>query len=525
VTQAHGQLESGASELLPESEVLPVHETILAALAPDLTNDALGTTETANGLRFAQLFGEIARYAEDEERWVLWNGTRWELDSPGSLRAFGLTLGVVRAIREEALDASDEPGPNNSPSPRALLLKHAARSESVASRRATLAAAAGIPELQTTVEHFDSDHTLLGCDDQVLDLRGKVVQVRPVRRADMLTRTTGVRYNPARLAEDPPPLMRRYIDTFIQDPIRERLLFKALGTCLVGGNSHRLFIIIQGESTTGKTQLVEAIYSALGRDYATIGTASVFRGNLDDKPRPDILKAISRRVAFFSEASKAWELHADRVKDLTGAGTITARRMRSNDFIDVKPNFTPVLVTNALPRIIGADDAVLRRMLLFDFNHRPTLEDTTIRDKFVNSVEVREWLLARLVRGYEESVMYGIQDILVAQGIATMNGFDNLTHLGAFLRWLVDTDQLVQIPEEERGYGVKSTYATLKETYDRYSLWVKDYGSKKDSAEKLDYESFNDQLRNNGWERIKSGAWRWEGKRLMSLLTLISGVK
>src|SRR6185436_12097819 len=220
-----------------------------------------------------------------------------------------------------------------------------------------------------------------------------------------------------------------------------------------------------------------------------------------------------------------WELHGDRVKDLTGGGTVSARLMRSDDFHDIRPTFTPILVTNVMPKIIGADPALLRRMLVFDFNHRPLVEDVTIRDRFIHDPEVQTWLLARLVRGYEESVREGLGDVIVAQGIATMEAFDNLTHLGSFFRWLTDTDQLTLVPEDEQGaYGVKSTFVTLKDTYDRYSFWVREYGAKRDTAAKFDYETFNEQLRNNGWERVKSGAWRWKNRRLVPLLHIYNGL-
>ena len=148
----------------------------------------------------------------------------------------------------------------------------------------------------------------------------------------------------------------------------------------------------------------------------------MFRGNQDDRPRPDILKAVSRRLVFFSEASKAWELHGDRVKDLTGGGTITARRMRSDEFEDVRPRFTPVLVTNSLPRIIGRDPALLRRMLVFNFTNRPDVEDPSVRDRFVRDPAVHDWLVTRLVSGWEESQREGLADVAVRQGLATMTG-------------------------------------------------------------------------------------------------------
>src|SRR6185436_9786074 len=243
---------------------------------------------------------------------------------------------------------------------------------SLPARRAMLRSAAALPGMHLSSDELDARDDALACRDELIILgdRDAGVTTRPLRRSDLVTRSTRVCYDPGILEEDrTPQLVRDYLATFVPDPVRQKMLFKALGSCLAGGNDHRLFISLQGEPTTGKTQLVEAVYETLGGDYSTIGTASLFRGNMDDKPRPDIIKAITRRVTFFSEASQAWELHGDRVKDLTGGGTVSARLMRSDDFHDIRPTFTPILVTNVMPKIIGADPALLRRMLVFDFNH------------------------------------------------------------------------------------------------------------------------------------------------------------
>ncbi len=109
-------------------------------------------------------------------------------------------------------------------------------------------------------------------------------------------------------------------------------------------------------------------------------------------------------------------------------------------------------------------------------------------------------------------------DVIVAQGLATMEAFESLTHLGSFFRWLTDTDQMRVVSDEDQGaYGIKSTYVTLKDMYDRYAFWVKEYGAKRDQHEKLDYGWSDDQPKNKGWARIKTGSWRWVGKQLISL--------
>jgi putative DNA primase/helicase len=92
--------------------------------------------------------------------------------------------------------------------------------------------------------------------------------------------------------------------------------------------------------------------------------ASVLRDNPDDKPRPDLLAALVRRIVIAEEMGAAQHLHADQVKRITGGTKITARGMRSNVYIDRLPSFTPWLVANNVPTIEAADSALLRRVLV-----------------------------------------------------------------------------------------------------------------------------------------------------------------
>lgn len=378
-------------------------------------------------------------------------------------------------------------------------------------------------------EAFDMDTALLGLPDTLLELGEGCVFQREIRPNDRVTYSTGVGYDPGILDKSrEPALIREFLDTFIgtgkEGAERARLIFKALGTALLGGNSYRLLIILQGKSgTNGKTQLVEALRAALG-DYAGIGTPSIFRGNLEDKPRPDVISLLKKRVAFLAEASKAWELHSDRVKAITGGDGVKLRRMRTDDFLEVIPQFTPVIYTNEMPRVHGADRALQRRMLVIDFERQPLVEDPSIKQRFLASEEVRTWLLAALVRGYLEASADGVADIKEAFAALSEKAFNEVSHLGEFFEWLDGTDQLQFVPDtpEGRSWGIKSRYMGVKEFHERYQYWCKAHGNIQDKKDILNYREFNSQLRDTrGWVSIKNAGMRWEGYLLSSALSVM----
>lgn len=367
------------------------------------------------------------------------------------------------------------------------------------------------------MEHFDVRADIIAANDTMLELRKNGVHPRDITAEDMVTMTTGVPYEPQILARPPKPILE-YHQTFMPDGERARLFYKILGSSLLGGNKNRLFVIMKGKSTTGKSQIMEAMEAALG-DYVGTGSPSVFRGNLDDKARPDIIALLKKRIALFNEASDAWELHGDRVKDLTGGGKTAVRNLYQGDIITVRPQFTPVILTNEMPRIVGVDSGTKRRLLVIAFEHSlpaGTVEDPDIKQRFIEDENVQKWLLARLVQGYVEATREGIDDALIAFSLDTLNAFVELTNTGAFLSWLEDTGQLRKLSEDEQKAGrIKSTYPPLDMMYDRYKYWALNRGGRRDKFDYLDYGDFNKDLKaNHGWTTVKSGVHRWEGVQL-----------
>jgi phage/plasmid-associated DNA primase len=382
---------------------------------------------------------------------------------------------------------------------------------------------------------FDNALNVLATPAGLLELSAEHgAKVRPVSPQDMITMSTSVSYKPALLyGEDPaspgppptpPALVQQYFDTFLPDETRRRLVFKALGSALLGGNPGRLLMILKGSSgTNGKTQLVEALRKVMGT-YAGVGNPSMFRGNLDDKPRPDVISVLKKRMVFLAEASKSWELHGDRVKAITGGDGIKVRRMRADDFLEEVPHFLPIFYANEMPRISGADQPLKRRMLAMEFNLQPTgLEDPTIKQRFLASQEVMEYLFALLVQGCVAALREGLEDVKDEFGAYTVKSFDETTHLGEFFEWLSDSGQLKVLDEVEQSvYGVKSTYVTVKAMHERYMLWVSGHGNKQDKHDALNYKEFNAQLRSNyGWvSESTNSRLRWVGKALTEFVSV-----
>lgn len=491
----------------PEEVTVPSADAILDALDASDEQAATRTTDTADGERFARVVGPVARYAVDLRRWLLWDGVALVPDTEESLGALALTRAVTRHIREvEALAAPDEnPDGGGGPSPRERLLRHATATEDVPRRRRILQAAACVKALQVREDDLDVVGTDLVCRNGTVNL--DTGELRPSRPADLNTRSCAVAYDPAARSD----LLDEFLATFLPDELDQRFVFAVLGQALRAGNETRTFPLVVGGTTSGKSQLFAALHRLLG-SYACAVGSSVFRGNLDDRPRPDLVHATYTRLAVASEASKGWALHGDQVKRLTGGDPLPYRNLYGQ-VVNVLPRFTPVLVTNEVPRITGADRALRRRIIVvrFDVSLPPDREDPEFKKRFVASDEVARALLARLVRGARDAVAGELKKIPTRYVLATMDAHGELDHVDEFLAWLRDEGVLAEAGDDTPGRELAKASAL----HEHYVAWITKHGDKIDKQDALNLRALGEALRQRGWTTRMAAGTRWVGQRLV----------
>ena len=464
-------------------------------------------TDTGNAKRLVTLFGDRIRYEPEQERWLVWSGTHWEPDVEGLV--FELTERVIAEMRYEALELPDEVPDGGGLSPRQRLLQWAMRTESEGARNRMISVAESDQRVVTRTERLNVERRLLAAPNGAIDLTtGDLITNEPEH---MNTACVRVDYDPAAKSKE----LDRYLATFMPDEEDQSILFGILGAALHGGNAARLLPLFLGPSTSGKSQLIEAL-AALLRGYATTVNVSVFRGTLDDKPRPDMIKALSCRIAYASEAAQSWELHADQVKRLTGGDKIAIRNLYAQ-VVEVEPLFTPFIIANEMPRVKGADDAFRRRMLVVRFGRSllPGTEDARIRRRFVEDETCLQALLARMVEGARSPLFInGVNWSLLPErfALALMDAFDEVDHIGSFLLWMTEQGHLEQAEIDTS--AVKCAKASDLHAW--YGFWVKKHGDRADRESALNLKNFCMALRTRGWESRSAAGTRWLGWRLVS---------
>jgi P4 family phage/plasmid primase-like protien len=281
------------------------------------------------------------------------------------------------------------------------------------------------PFVTIDVNELDQNPYLLGVSNGVVELDGESIMLRRASATDLITLNTGTSLEPpSTLGAD---TWEDYLTTFLPDDELRRNAQVALGHCLIGGNPEKIMIVLKGAPNTGKSTMVNAIETALG-DYASSVNQSIFQNH---KLNPVLAQSIAKRAIVISEFDEKDQLSASVVKRITG-GTdkIQAELKGSNITVEGIPQFVPILATNEVPTISGADKALQNRLYVIPFNVTPN----KIRKEFSNVIKnvCGTAILGWLINGYVEYRRLGEIPVSVAVREETASFVAELDEVATF---------------------------------------------------------------------------------------------
>lgn len=461
-------------------------------------------SDVALGRYLVDTLKDSVRYIIDEDRWLVWDDHYWIRDNIKRQRMLNIVEFIVGIKRVEIAGDPDRgipPGMDNDDGQRDRALRTLEQYEGIRKMTGVLDAAARDTRIWVESEHLDALGDEIICKNGVVNLTtGKR---RDHKREDLSTQIVDFNFTP----EVESRMLKEYLDRFMPDPLDQRYLFAVLGDGLRIGNEARRLVIVWGGTTSGKSQLFNALARLLG-PYITSTEPSVFKTQKGGSPRPELAKIIDKRIVYAPEASRSWGLDGDQIKRMTGDTALSFRQIfKAHEEKDKAPRFTPFIVTNEIPRFSGVDAGLRRRITAIHFDQSLALEeeDTTIRARFVADDSVMEGLLARLIAGAGDTwIMENVPDRFM---VATADARASLDHIGEFIKWLVQDDIIVDTKPNEKD----SACCTLPEMLDAYKFWIKNYAEVQDRREALGRNTLNAALEDHGWIKNKSGAWVWTG--------------
>lgn len=334
------------------------HVASIASLAQYRLSDA------GNAEAFVEMFGDFVRYDHTRNRWLVWDLHRWRADNDAAV--FRMALDTARTrhrAAEVGLLTSKE---------REELSKHAIRSESHPRLKAMLALARTMAPVADPGEDWDTVPGLVGAPNGVIDLRfGKLRDGRP---EDRITMQVGVSFEPDAKC----PRWEKFLLEVLGDPTVVSFVKRLAGYSLTGAASLDFLVFLMGVGSNGKTTLLDLL-SRAGGDYSREIGATAFLQSRLPLHTTEVADLDGSRLATCEELGDA-QLNANRLKQLSGGGRITARKMRENT-TTFPQTWTLWFTTNGLPRADDNSWAFWRRVVAIDFpkvfgaNDDPSLEE------------------------------------------------------------------------------------------------------------------------------------------------------
>jgi len=214
------------------------------------------------------------------------------------------------------------------------------------------------------VDEFDANPQLLGTPGGVVDLR--TGGGRPATVSDRVTLQTA--FTPAPSGVSAPRWQDFLAQVFDGDVEMVEFIQRMFGSALVGDVSPQKFVVLYGHGANGKSVLRDVMGRLLG-SYTATASAKVFMQSHSDRHPTEIASFAGKRLVLASEVPAGRSWNDTLLKDLTGGEKMTARKMHKDEF-SFTPCATLIFTANTLPSFHGAQEAMLRRVLLVEMSRK-----------------------------------------------------------------------------------------------------------------------------------------------------------
>lgn len=468
---------SGESEFLPGTLAGAVSESIYkgesVAEASSLANlnvpkdtDAINEedggivgqrtlSDTGNGRRFVDTFGEAVRYSEGLG-WFHWDGGYWKPDIEG-LEMQELAKSLAPVIASEVKNYEGDSDKQSD------VIKWAQNSKSNARLKSAIENANSDRRIRVAVDQWDSNPHVLGVLNGVVDLRsGELLKNRP----DLyITRRAPVAYSPG----------TRNIrwEEFLNfatggDKEFQDWLQRAAGYSLTGLSKYDLMFLVYGPAGSGKNTFVEAIVKCLGtQQYAWPFDSSILAsgdGNASGSDLYHWAELRGRRMVWVDELPDSERLKENSVKKLTGSEEISARSPGERPFT-FKAQAKLWISTNHRPII--NDDAMWRRIRPIPFTFVPENPDPDLKEYIFDPEGALPAVLSWAVEGAIKMLGSSSRDAL---------GWCSVVSEAAEI-YRKNEDRIGLFLEEETILNEGAT-TPIKSLYVIYRIWAEERGEK-----------------------------------------------
>jgi putative DNA primase/helicase len=320
----------------------------------DTRPQALRCTDTANAERLNRLCFNNVKYVSEWKRFIEWDGRRWKIVDDIVIQDRAKKVSVL--IFEDALKLSGDE--------QQKLMSWARQSANAPRIEAMVKLLRPMVSMDATA--LDRDPWLLNCPNGTLDLRDG--QLQPHRRENFITKLCPTDFNPNARS----PFFEAAVSKIFRGDDQPELVdfFQRIcGYMLTGDVSEQVMFIFWGNGSNGKSMITELILSIMGQDYSRKAPHNFLTTSKTERHPTELADLFGKRFVVATETDDGRKLAEACVKELTGADTITARRMHQDNW-SFRPTHKLVLVTNYPPTVHGTEDGIWRRLVIIPFTER-----------------------------------------------------------------------------------------------------------------------------------------------------------
>ena len=221
------------------------------------------------------------------------------------------------------------------------------------------------PEFRAKASDFDHDSWLVGLPEGLaLDLT--TGEVRAARPDDLLTRAL-----PAIPSDDEPekscPRWLQYLEeTHPGDRDLQAYLQRYAGYCATSSVREEQVLFLIGRPGAGEGTYTETLQAVLGPYYCQLPLDLLLEDAKEDRRLNHIAELRGKRLGVCNEGARSKKLDRNALKNLTGGGSVTGRRLghQAFDF----PMTTKILIVSNDEPVLDLDDAMKQRVHVVPFN-------------------------------------------------------------------------------------------------------------------------------------------------------------
>lgn len=315
-------------------------------------------TEFGLADRMADHYGDTLRWCPELSTWMVYERGVWRTGVKDAGEWYAQAM-IRRLEDTEALsyDETPETAPDDTelPSPRARFLEWVGKQQTRKAVSAAARLATGVPLMRMNQSTFDASPTLLNCQNGVVDLStGELLRHSPEQR---MTLQAAAAYH-----EEGAPRWEAFLRRVQPEPEMRAYLQRVAGYCATGLTTEQVFFLWHGSGANGKSVAQNVLAHVLGTYAQTLPVDTLMASSVDGRIPNDVARMAGRRFLVASETKAGKALDEQRLKQLTGGDTISARYMRA-EWFEFRPVGKIQLTTNHLPRM-SDDSATWRRIHL-----------------------------------------------------------------------------------------------------------------------------------------------------------------